>query len=232
LYLYDGTVYLGGADITAGWIPKTATWTRTGNHTFTVSGDVTATYRKGTKVRYKDGGSNEYGVIASSSYSAPNTTVTLITNSDYAMAAATITDTYLSYIDNPEGFPSYFTYASTVSGTGGSAGTYAETNRLSIFSVRGTSVNLHVEKLISNLGSWTGDLQMLTPVAAGAAYSGGIHHHPSVWANGAAPNAPKAFLALYNSTTAKFLDAFNSSFFTFAEMAANDTLVIQETYEM
>lgn len=96
-----------------GWIPVSATWTRTGNHTFTVSGDVTTTYRKGTKVRYKDGGSYEYGMIASSVYGAPNTTVTLITNSDYAMAAATITDTYLSYAETPEGFPAYFNYTTT-----------------------------------------------------------------------------------------------------------------------
>jgi hypothetical protein len=109
------TIYLNGGsdDISAGWIPKTETWTRTGNHTFTVSGDLTARYRKGTKVRYSDGGT-DYGVIASSSYSAPNTTVTLITNTDYTMAAATITDTYLSYIDNPEGFPAKFNFTSTV----------------------------------------------------------------------------------------------------------------------
>jgi hypothetical protein len=87
------------------------TWTRTGNHTFTVSGDVTATYSKDTKVRYKDGGAYEYGVIGSSSYSSPNTTVTLITNTDYAMAAATITDNYLSNAKKPEGFPEWFNWA-------------------------------------------------------------------------------------------------------------------------
>lgn len=99
-----------------GWIAITDTWTRTGNHTFTVSGDVTATMRKGAKVRYRDGSSNEYGVIASSSYSNPTTTITLITNSNYAMAAATITDTYISYIENPEGFPDWFDWAPTFTG--------------------------------------------------------------------------------------------------------------------
>lgn len=101
-----------------GWISVSATWTRTGNHTFTVSGDVTATYRKGARVRYKDGGSFEYGVIESSSYSAPDTTVTLFTNTDYAMAAATITDTALSYIENPIGYPHWFNYTPTYGGTG------------------------------------------------------------------------------------------------------------------
>ncbi len=98
-----------------GWIETTFTWTRTGNHTFTVIGNQTSMYRKGTKIRYADGGATEYGVVLSSSYDAGpgTTTVTLITNTDYGMAAATITDTYISYIENPEGFPHWFTWAVT-----------------------------------------------------------------------------------------------------------------------
>lgn len=93
-----------------GWIPVTETWTRTGNHTFTVSGDLTTKYRKGTKILYQDGGGNEYGVVASSSHAAGTTTVNLFVNTDFAMAAATITDTYISYIESPQGFPEYFNY--------------------------------------------------------------------------------------------------------------------------
>lgn len=100
------------------WIAVSATWTRTGDHAFTVSDDVTSTYTKGRKVRYKDGGSYEYGVIASSSYSAPNTTVTLITNSSYAMASATITDTYLSDAQNPSGWPDWFNFSPTWAASG------------------------------------------------------------------------------------------------------------------
>jgi len=123
----DGTIDLEvtpagiGAIPNDGWIADADTWTRTGNHTFTVSGDVTAKFRKNAKVRYKDGGSYEYGVIGSSSYSSPNTTINLIPNDDYAMAAATITDTYLSYIDNPEGFPDWFNFTpTTITGWGAS----------------------------------------------------------------------------------------------------------------
>jgi hypothetical protein len=99
-----------------GWGLAHETWTRTGNHTFTLSGDETATYRKGAKIRYKDGGSYEYGVIASSTHAAGTTTITLITNTDYAMAAATITDKYISYIENPEGFPHYFNWDAAPAG--------------------------------------------------------------------------------------------------------------------
>lgn len=109
-FLMDAGLDKATSFVWDGWGLAHETWTRTGNLTFTVSGDVTAKYRKGAKVRYKDGGSYEYGVIASATYSSPNTTVTLIDNTDYAMAAATITDRYISYISNPEGFPQWFNW--------------------------------------------------------------------------------------------------------------------------
>lgn len=116
LATYLNTLYepIGGGG--TGWQTVTETWTRTGNHTFTVATDLTLKYHKGTKVRYKDGGAFEYGVIGAATYSSPNTTITLITNTDYAMAAATITDTAISYQANPQGFPHLFNYLATLGG--------------------------------------------------------------------------------------------------------------------
>ena len=107
------------------WELCSETWTRTGNHTFTVSGDQTAKYRKGAKLRYKDGSTYEYGTVFSSAYSAPNTTVTLFTNTDYLMAATTITDRYISFDENPEGFPVAFNYALTLTAPGGTVPTFS-----------------------------------------------------------------------------------------------------------
>lgn len=118
--LQDATSSIVPSD---GWIPVTETWTRTGNHTFTVSGDFTATYRKGTKIKYIDNSALEFGVVGSSSFSGGSglTTVNLIVNSDYAMAATTITNTFVSYIDNPVFFPQWFNW--TVSWTNLTVGT-------------------------------------------------------------------------------------------------------------
>lgn len=137
LKTYLDTLYAGIGFQETGWMPVSAAWTRTGDFTFTVSGDVTATYRKGMKIRYKDGGSYEYGVVLSSSYSAPDTTVTLFTNADYAMAAATITDRYISPVENPEGFPHWFSYTVTWTGFAGSGD---PTNVVSKFRVVGNMV--------------------------------------------------------------------------------------------
>ena len=146
-----------------GWTLIAATWTRTGNHTFTVATDVTAIYRKGTKVRYKDGGADEYGVVASSSYGAPNTTVTLITNSDYAMAATTITDTYLSYIEKPEGFPSYFNYVPTITDTGAGGWGVEPTLNSAYWTVSGGSGFYYVDFTLNTISPATGTVQVSHP---------------------------------------------------------------------
>jgi hypothetical protein len=100
---------------------------------------VTATYRKGAKVRYKDGGAFEYGVIGNSVFSSPNTTITLITNSDYAMAAATITDKALSYVESPEGFPDWFNWTPTFTGFSSNP-----TNLVDRWRVTGRKIELHI----------------------------------------------------------------------------------------
>jgi hypothetical protein len=153
-----------------GWGLRHETWTRTGNHTFTVSGDVTAVYRKSTKVRYKDGGAFEYGVIASSSHSAGTTTITLITNSDYAMAAATITDTYLSYIENPEGFPITFNYTITVTPGTGSITSYSVT--YATWQIVAGKIRADFDFSISNNGTGASYLKITWPITSPGAYGG------------------------------------------------------------
>lgn len=119
LYLRDDTgVIIGPMVSVHGWHPVDETWTRTGDHSFTISGDFTTVYRKGTKIRYKDGGSYEYGVVGAVSHAAGTTTVTLITNTDFAMAATTITDRYVSYIETPESWPDWFGYTPSYSAGG------------------------------------------------------------------------------------------------------------------
>jgi hypothetical protein len=106
-----------------GWLPINLDqpfvnylWTRTGDHqfTFTYPDNQSAYYRKGSKIRYKDGADFEYGVIKSVSAvlsgGSYNHTIDLIPNTDHAMAAATITDRWISYVASPEDFPGYFNF--------------------------------------------------------------------------------------------------------------------------
>jgi len=147
-----------------GWATDGVTWTRTGNHTFTIPTDLTARYQKGTKVRYKDGGAFEYGVVASSSYSNPDTTVTLITNTSHTMSAVDITENAYSYAENPQGFPDWFIYAATPSWNGTApSGT---TTTLARFSVKGRQCFVYAEQNNTVAGASNSQVTFNGPVAA------------------------------------------------------------------
>lgn len=99
-------------DLSGGWIPqRNITWIRTGNHTLLVAGNMTGTYQPGTKIWYTDNGvGNKYGVIATNTFtSGTTTTFNLIPNTDF-IASGTISNPYISYINNPVGFPQSFTW--------------------------------------------------------------------------------------------------------------------------
>jgi len=113
---------------TDGWTIDSNTWVYVGAHQFKITGsDVTLKFPIGTRIRYKQGGSYEYGVVILSAFST-DTTVTLAPNSDYALANATITDAEYSYQDNPQGYPDIFnftpTYGSLTEGSGSSIGLF------------------------------------------------------------------------------------------------------------
>jgi hypothetical protein len=121
---------VGTTQFLDGWVACSETWTIADPWSCTVSGDVTAKYTFGTRVRYKDGGDYEYGHIISSTYSAPNTTVYLAPNIDYAIGIGTITDRYISSIDMPYGYPSYFSFTPFLNNVNIAGGTV--TGRFSI----------------------------------------------------------------------------------------------------
>ncbi len=102
-----------GAD---GWVDDTAqTWTYASATTFTVATDLTAQFKVGTRLKLTQT-TVKYFVVVASSYSAPNTTVTITGGTDYTFANAAVTLNYHSYMVNPQGYPGSFTYAPTLVG--------------------------------------------------------------------------------------------------------------------
>jgi hypothetical protein len=97
-----------------GWNPANALWSYASASTFTLPGDWTGTYVKGTRIKWTQT-TVKYGVVSGSTYSAPNTTVTILVNADYTIANAAISANYYSYTD-AVGFPKWFTYAPTPTG--------------------------------------------------------------------------------------------------------------------
>lgn len=93
-----------------GWTPDTNVLTYASPTSFTVPGNQTTQYTKGTRIMFTNNSTTFYGVVLSSSYSSPNTTVTLFATSDYSIANSAITNPYYSYQVNPQGYPNWFNY--------------------------------------------------------------------------------------------------------------------------
>jgi hypothetical protein len=61
------------------WTLQSTIATRTSNTTFTIAGDVTVIYTRGLVLRWKESGTDRVGMVSTNStYSNPNTTVTII----------------------------------------------------------------------------------------------------------------------------------------------------------
>lgn len=91
---------------TDGWTPFLETCTYASATTFTIAGDYTGTLRKGDKFQLTQT-TPKYFFIDDVSYSAPNTTVTIVENELYTLANAAITSPYFSKVDSPQGFPDW-----------------------------------------------------------------------------------------------------------------------------
>lgn len=116
----------GSAD---GWLAITDTLTYASATTFTVSGDQTVKYSKGTRIKLTQT-STKYFVVTGSSFST-NTTVTITGGTDYTLANAAITAPFYSYQANPQGYPGFFAYTTTYGG-GWSADPATTTARFSV----------------------------------------------------------------------------------------------------
>jgi len=201
-----------------GWVPVTDAWTYASATTITVPSGAASLYNKGDKVRLKQGaGYKYYSVIL-----VADTLLTVTGGSDYTVANAAITDIYYSKIENPLGFPTYFNFTATVSGSAGSIGTYAETNHGSRFRIVGSHINVQVQKTVTNVGSWTTNVYVLRPFVIASMTMYGLGG--AIWANGVL--APKAYIDLGDVTYYRFDKLMASSLLQWADMAVNDIITI------
>lgn len=151
-----------------GWQRANETWTYASASTITVPSGAASKYQKGDRLKFTQT-TVKYAVVVS----VADTVLTIAVNTDYTVANAAITLNYFSHQANPLGYPTRFAYTSTVSGTTGSIGTFAESVYASYFSVVGNQCFLEVYKDISNKGSWTGNFQFALPISPNATPSYG-----------------------------------------------------------
>ena len=97
------------ANLESGWVAVADTWTfgaaDAPTFTFTIPADRRTTLYPGVKIRLTHAAAVKYFIVTASSYSAPNTTVTVYGGTDYVLAAGAITSPYYSTAKAPAGFP-------------------------------------------------------------------------------------------------------------------------------
>lgn len=91
--------------INGNWVNDTDTWTYASATSFTISGDKTGEFARGTKIKLTQT-TVKYFQVLSASYSSPNTTITVTGGTGYTLANAAITNTYYSNMDLAPGFAS------------------------------------------------------------------------------------------------------------------------------
>ena len=100
--------------IETGWIDVSETWTYASATTITVPSGATSKYQKGDKIKITNNSATKYFYIVS----VADTVLTVTGGSDYTVHDSAITSPYFSKIENPQGFPQYFAWTPTVSGSG------------------------------------------------------------------------------------------------------------------
>ena len=155
-----------------GWIDLGLSATYVSATSFTVSGDYTAYFKLGTKIRLVNS-TTKYGYVLSSSYASPNTTVNLVSNTTHTLAAGAITDLRLSY-GNPPDFPDWLGYPATVTYYGGTTDPTSD-GVLTSFVVHGRVVHLLVSGYLTR---GTGDRTAVSytlPITYAGAFTGSFN---------------------------------------------------------
>ena len=139
--------------------------------TFTVTGDLTATFQKGTKLKFTQT-TTKYFYVISSTYGAPTTTVTIAGGTDYTLTNAAIDTPYYSYIENPQGFPDWFNWTPSITASGSMTIT-ASTIINAQFSIKGRTVFIDLRVTLTLGGSASNTVIFTAPVEmAGGASNG------------------------------------------------------------
>jgi hypothetical protein len=90
------------------WQAAGETWTYVSATTFTIPSDKTGKYTRGMRIRLTQSATVKYFLVVSSSYGAPNTTVTVDGRGAYTLANAAISSPYYAHAWAPAGLPAVF----------------------------------------------------------------------------------------------------------------------------
>ena len=190
-----------GAD---GWIPVSDTWVYASATTVTVAGNKTSLYKKGLKVRWTEATSptTRYGTIKiDSTYSAPNTTITLITNTDFVVGNEALANVYYSRAELPDGWTEWFTFTSAIAAQTGTPTTVTSTAK---YKTNGKTMKVVPVIIVTNKGTATNGGFFSVPVTivvagTGSGNDSGVNGFQMLCT--ASAGNTQVFFAFYNNST-------------------------------
>lgn len=170
LFNWRGNVVSGATAAQAdGWTyDDAATWTYASATTFTVAGDQTVKFSKGTRIKLTQT-TVKYFVVVGSSAAGGTTTVTITGGSDYSLANAGITSPFYSYAINPQGYPTYFNYATTWTGSSSNPA-IGDGNLAFQFSIVGDVVEFELQSAMGSTTTYGSGIWFWSLPSASAAY--------------------------------------------------------------
>lgn len=177
----DGTLSVSGTDFATalstaisadGWTEAGEIWTYASATTFTISGDKTAKYSVGDKIKFVQT-TQKYFYITGISYSSPNTIMTVCAGNVYSISNATITVPYYSKMATPNGFPGLFSltenYITGFSGTPTASISFSINERIVTFKISMSGTSNSTQTIIGLLGNMplvnSGSIYMPVPNA-------------------------------------------------------------------
>ena len=202
-----GSIKIAGdfsGDGNYGWISAGETWTYASSTTVKISGDKTAKYSKGMKVKYTQSGTVKQGyIIANPTYLAPDTTLTIYSGTDYTIANAPIASPYYSMVANPAGFPHKFSYTPTVTSEVGPLTSYTSSGK---FYINGGVGKVFTFISITDAGTGSGGLIISLPFINQSGLSIiGVGREDAINGNmleaRVYSGSSEAFILRYNNTT-------------------------------
>ncbi len=141
-----------------GWGLLNETFTYASASTITVATGAASRFQKGDKLKLTNN-TVKYFYIRG----VADTVLTVTGGSDYTLEDAAITSPYLSRIEKPFGFPTWFAYAPTVTSGSGTLTTASATGK---FSLKGEMCHLQVAATITNKGTGGTDVRVTMPISA------------------------------------------------------------------
>ncbi len=164
----DGAIYKAASsnvaydisqEVITGWIPVSDSWTYASATTITVPSGAASIYQKGDKIKLTQTTVKYFYIVG-----VADTVLTITGGTSYTLADAAISVQYYSHVANPMGFPHWFTFVPTITGSTGSIGTFSQDVYYGAFCIIGRTAFINASTVVTNVGSWSGNLQCQMPV--------------------------------------------------------------------